>query len=205
MNISARLCCWTRRAAAVCLLLAWSAGAAELPAQESTFKLDPASTRIEFTLDAMLHTVHGSFRAKNGTIHFSPATGVASGLVVVDATSGDTGNDGRDRKMHKQVLQSALYPEITFTPARISGALATQGQSTIQIEGTLSLHGSDHPLSLSVPVVVTGNRVEAKAHFVVPFVAWGLRNPSTFLLRVSDKVEVEIVASGRLLSGGTGP
>jgi hypothetical protein len=38
----------------------------------------------------------------------------------VDATSGDTGNTGRDHKMHQEILESQRYPEIIFTPTRMS-------------------------------------------------------------------------------------
>jgi len=40
---------------------------------------------------------------------------------VFDATRAETGNQGRDRKMHEEVLESARYPEIVFT---VSGASA---------------------------------------------------------------------------------
>jgi hypothetical protein len=33
---------------------------------------------------------------------------------------------------------------------------------------------------------------------VLPYVAWGLKNPSTFILRVSDKLDLYIDATGRL-------
>src|SRR5438270_6481510 len=79
---------------------------ADTSAQEMTVQLDPDHTRVAFTLGDVLHTVHGTFKLKNGTIHFDPTTGAASGLVVVDVTSGDTGNNSRDRKMHKDILES---------------------------------------------------------------------------------------------------
>jgi polyisoprenoid-binding protein YceI len=174
-------------------------------AQEMTLSLDPSTTKIAFTLDATLHTVHGSFKLKSGTIHFNPATGAASGQIVVDATSGDTDNDGRDHKMHTVVLESAKYPEITFTPAKVTGALAPDGDSTVQVEGSFQLHGTDHPIRASVPVQVHGGVLDAKAGFVVPYASWGLKNPSTFILHVSDKVDVQVTASGRLTQGSGQP
>jgi polyisoprenoid-binding protein YceI len=167
-------------------------------AQESTFELDPAKTQIEFVLPTTLHTVHGSFRVKSGTIHFDPSTGAASGLVLVDATSGESGSEGRDRRMHKEILESDKYPDITFVPNRVIGRLAPQGDSTLQVQGTFRLHGNDHPIDVSIPLHISGGEVTANYHFVVPYVQWGLKNPSKFVLRVNDKVEVNVTASGHL-------
>jgi polyisoprenoid-binding protein YceI len=168
-----------------------------LLAQDMTFELDPANTRIEFTLAATLHTVHGTFRLKSGTIHFNPSTGSAGGLVVVDATSGDSGNQGRDHKMHQEILESQRYPEITFTPTKLSGKVDLRGDSTVQVDGIFRLHGADHPMSLTLPVKAKGNTLSVRTHIVIPYVAWGLKNPSTFLLHVSDKVDVDVTATGR--------
>src|ERR1700723_3868242 len=83
--------------------------------QEIAFNLDPAKTTVQFTLGASLHTVHGNFKLKRGAIRFDPATGKIGGEVVVDATSGESGSEGRDRRMHTQILDSARYPDIVFT------------------------------------------------------------------------------------------
>ncbi len=167
-------------------------------AQEMTLELDPAQTKIEFTLGATLHTVHGTFALKSGTIHFNPSTGAASGLVVVDATSGDSGNQGRDRKMHKEVLESQRYPEITFTLSKMSGKVELQGDSNVQVDGILGLHGADHPMTLTVPVHAKGSTLSARTHLMIPYIEWGLKNPSTLLLHVSDQVEIDITTAGKL-------
>jgi len=163
-----------------------------------TLELDPANSRIEFTLAATLHTVHGTFALKHGTIHFNPSSGAASGLVVVDATSGDSGNTGRDHKMRAEILESQRYPEITFTPTKMSGRFELQGDSSAQVEGILRLHGSDHVVTLTLPVQTKGNSLSARTHIVIPYVEWGLKNPNTFLLHVSDKVEVDVTAVGKV-------
>jgi polyisoprenoid-binding protein YceI len=100
--------------------------------------------------------------------------------------------------MHSQVLESQKYPEITFSPGKLSGPLARPGQSSVQLQGSFRLHGDDHTISLTVPVQITGDTVMAKAQFVIPYVAWGLKNPSTFLLHVSDKVQVDVTAVGHI-------
>jgi len=168
-----------------------------LLAQDTTLDLDPANTRIEFTLAATLHTVHGTFALKSGTIHFNPSTGSASGIIVVDATSGDSGNQGRDHKMHQEILESQRYPEITFTPTKLSGKVDLREDSTVQVDGTFRLHGADHPMTLTFLVQAKGNTLNVQTHIVIPYVSWGLKNPSTFLLHVSDKVDVDVTAVGR--------
>jgi polyisoprenoid-binding protein YceI len=182
------------------LLFALGLSTETLLAQDMTLELDPANTRIEFTLGATLHNVHGTFALKGGTIQFNPSTGSAKGLVVVDATTGNSGNEGRDHKMHQEILESERYPEITFTPSKLSGKVALRGESSVQVDGIFKLHGTDHPLTLTLLAQATGNSLTARTHIVIPYIAWGLKNPSTFLLHVNDKVEIDVTAVARVLS-----
>jgi polyisoprenoid-binding protein YceI len=171
--------------------------AAPLLGEELVLDLDPAQTTVRFTLSATLHTVHGSFKLKRGTIHFDPASGRIAGEVVVDATSGDSHEEGRDRKMHKDVLESRRYPEIVFTPDQVIGAVAPQGVSQVQVHGVFRIHGAAHEIVLPVEVHITGGHITAAARFTIPYVKWGMKNPSSLLLRVSDKVEIEATAATR--------
>lgn len=171
---------------------------APVQAQSVALSLDPARTQITFTLGATLHTVEGSFKLKSGAIQFNPATGEASGDVVVDATSGESGNDSRDRKMHKSVLDSQNYPGIIFVPERVQGRVSLSGDSHVQIQGLMKLHGSQHEITIPADIQVTGAQLTANLHFAIPYVEWGLKDPSTFVLRVEKKVDVAIRAAGSL-------
>jgi polyisoprenoid-binding protein YceI len=172
-----------------------------LQAQDATLELDPAASKIQFTLDATLHTVHGSFALKSGSVHFNPSTGTISGIIIANATSAETGNSGRDRKMHKDVLESAKYPEISFTPTRILRPFSwSEAEPKVQVEGVLRLHGSDHNVTLSFPLHVEGKTLHTHTEFTVPYVDWGLKNPSNLFLHVSDMVSVEVEISGQILS-----
>jgi len=164
---------------------------------QTALEIDPAQSKVEFTVGSTLHTVHGSFRLKRGTVRFDPATGKASGELVVDATSGDSGNDARDRRMHKDILQSGRYPEIVFRPDRVEGKVAAEGASQVQLHGVFSIHGAEHEMTVPVDVQAAGGQYTSTAHFVVPYIQWGLKNPSTFLLRVGDKVEIAVHTSAR--------
>ena len=167
-------------------------------AQESTLQLDPARTEVGFTLGATLHTVEGFFKLKSGTIRFNPDTGAASGTIVVDATSAQTGNAGRDRNMHQKVLESQRYPEIVWTVDGFTGRVAAHGKSDLDVHGKLSLHGSEHEMTARVSLETEGDQATTTARFTIPYVAWGLKNPSTLFLRVADKVELDVRAVGRL-------
>ena len=172
-------------------------------AQQTQITLDPAQTKVSWTLGDVLHTVEGTFKLKSGNIVFDPKTGDASGQIVVDAKSGESGNDKRDAKMQKEVLESSRYPEITFLPKHVTGNLPAQGGSTLQVQGIFRIHGGDHEMTLSFPVQADGSRATATTKFVVPYEAWGMKNPSVMFLKVENKVEISISAVGTIATAAT--
>jgi polyisoprenoid-binding protein YceI len=175
-----------------------------LRAQESVVNLDPAQTHIEITLGSTLHTVHGMFHLRSGQIRFDPASGKASGSLIVDAASGNTDNSGRDKKMNREILESAKYPEIVFAPIQVKGSVASQGSSEVEVSGVFRLHGQDHEMTIPLTVQrATDGQLQVSARFAVPYVKWGLKNPSTFFLRASDTVDVDVRATGQLTSEPT--
>ncbi|MGH9703654.1 MAG: YceI family protein [Candidatus Acidiferrales bacterium] len=188
--------CWPAFCAAL-LALVFVQG---VHAQDSSLQLETAQTTIEFTLGDVLHTVHGTFKLKNCTIHFDPVTGRILGAILVDATSGDSGNGSRDRKMHHDILESAKFTEISFSPSQFTGGLAQQGASHLEVAGQFRLHGQDHALTIPIDVLAEGQHLQLSTRFIIPYVQWGLKNPSNFLLRVSDKVTIDIHAAGHLVS-----
>ena len=163
-----------------------------IPAQQNAYAIDPAQTTVEFTLGSTLHTVHGTFRLTRGNLRFDPATGKASGELRVDAASGESGNDGRDKRMHSHILESPAFPEIAFRPDRVEGTVAPHGKSQVQLHGMFVLHGASHEMTIPLTVDAVDAQYNATATFVIPYVKWGLKNPSTFFLRVNDKVEVTV-------------
>jgi len=189
-------------------LVAISAGLAVLIAapaslaQESIVQLDRAQTKIEFSLSGTMHTVHGTFALKSSSIQFDPSNGKISGAIVVDATSGESRNSSRDARMHREILESAKFPEIVFTPMQMTGAVAAEGASKVEVSGRFRLHGQDHDVTLPADVKVDGRNVQIAAHIDIPYVRWGLKNPSNFFLRVSDMVAIEIHAAGHMESAG---
>jgi polyisoprenoid-binding protein YceI len=164
-----------------------------LAGQEVALEIDPARSTVRFELDAMLHTVRGAFAVKGGRIRFNPATGSISGEIVVDAASGSSGNEGRDRKMHTTVLESGRYPEIILRPVRIAGPIGP-GSSKVQMAGVLAIHGAEHEVTIPLTVEISGGRYHAVGEFRVPYVKWSMKNPSNLFLRVKEYVDLSIDA-----------
>src|SRR3979490_2486918 len=87
-------------------------------AQEMVLDLDPAQSVVNFPLPDVVHTVHGTFKLKSGTVRFDPATGKAAGEVIVDVASGDSGSTARDRRMPQSLPESSRVSAAFFAPDR---------------------------------------------------------------------------------------
>jgi YceI-like domain len=172
-----------------------AAGAAEI-----VLIVDPAQSSVHYTVGSSLHTVHGTFAVKRGTLRLDPVTGKATGEIVVDAISGQSGNDSRDKKMHKEVLGSARFTDIIFRPERVEGAVQIQGPSSAKLHGVCVLHGSEHELLASVRTELTSGQWKGTATFSVPYNDWGLKNPGNFLLKVDHTVNIEVQMAGSIQS-----
>jgi polyisoprenoid-binding protein YceI len=168
-------------------------------AQAYVVTLDPAQTKVEFALDTTLHKVHGTFQLKSGQIQFDRATGKASGAIIVDARSAASDNKSRDKKMHQEILESPKYPEIVFTPQQVHGSFDPQKSSQVDVTGTFRIHGEDHDLTMTIAVQpVPGSQLQCDTQFTIPYIKWGMKDASTFLLHANDTVELEIHATAQI-------
>ena len=188
---------------ALCALMVVIFAVTAAAAQQETLQVDPAHTSVKFTLGDVLHTVHGSFQVKHGALQFEPSSGRLSGEIVVDAKSGESGSGMRDRKMHKEVLESEQYPEISFRPDRMEGTVASPGKSSVKVHGMFRIHGVDREITVPAEAEMSVESWTATVHFTVPYAKWGMKNPSTLFLRVNDSVEIDLVASGSIVQSRT--
>jgi polyisoprenoid-binding protein YceI len=165
-------------------------------AQQLSFRLSPAHTQITFTLADILHTIHGSFNLRNGDLQYDTKSALVRGSLAIDATSGRSGNRTRDRRMHGEILETARYPDIVFHPDRVDGQVASSGVSNLQVHGIVSIRGGEHELTVPLRMQMFADHWVADSHFTVPYVKWGIKNPSRLMLRVSESVEIDVHASG---------
>lgn len=165
--------------------------------------LDAHATKVNFTLGDVLHAVHGTFQLKEGDLWLDSPTGKAGGKLVVDSASGNSGGHARDSRMTKSILEAPLYPEITFIPDRINGAVSLAGHSEFKLHGQFTVHGAAHELTVNAKSDIEKGSLKAEARFDVPYVEWGIKNPSTLFLRVGETVQIEIDAVGRVFDRAT--
>jgi polyisoprenoid-binding protein YceI len=168
-------------------------------AQGANLQFESARTSVNFTLGDVLHTVHGTFQLKRGTIQLDLLAGKLTGEIVVDAKSGASGSGARDRKMHREVLESEKYPDISFRPDRVEGTVAATGKSSVKVHGMFGIHGVEREITVPAEVEMAADHWAATVHFTVPYEKWGMKNPSTLFLRVNDSVEIDLTAAGSVV------
>ncbi len=169
-------------------------------AQHQSFTVNPDSSKIAFSLGGNTHHVDGTFHVQSGSIDFDRSAQTISGAVVVAAGSGNSGDQGRDKKMNSDVLDVAHFSEVSFVPKSYQGTVAASGVSSIQVTGVFTLHGTPHDLTVPMQISIDGTKLTAKTHFTVPYVQWGLKDPSIFILKVAKVVEIDLTLEGRLSS-----
>lgn len=167
-------------------------------AQHQTFVVNPDASEAKITLKTTHELVNGAFHVQSGSIEFDRGTPKMAGSVVVLAGSGKTGNDSRDKKMNKDILKVEQYGTVSFEPKTYTGVIAPSGDSTIQVTGTFTLLGTPHEIAVPILVHLEGPTATAKAHFVVPYVQWGLKNPSFLVWKADNDVAIELILAGRL-------
>lgn len=111
----------------------------------------------------------------------------------IDVVSG--GDPARDGRMDKSILESDRYPIISFRPTRVIGEVVLSGDEVVTVEGAFRIHGAEHPLQLPIHIHPEGNAITLKSLFTVPYVDWGIKDPSIFVLRVDKTVDIEIEAT----------
>jgi hypothetical protein len=86
-----------------------------------------------------------------------------------------------------------------FRIRRLEGHLALEGASEVTLHGEIMILGQAHEMAIPLQVEIDGGEFAVTAEFEIPYVEWGLKDPSTFILRVAKEVQVEVRAEGTVL------
>jgi polyisoprenoid-binding protein YceI len=167
-------------------------------AQQQTFVANPDASEVKMTLKTTREVVNGTFHIQSGSLEFDRSAAKMSGSVVVLAGSGKTGNGSRDKKMHKDILEVEQHATVSFEPKSYAGDVAPSGDSAIQVSGIFTLLGTPHEITIPILVHLEGTTATAKAHFVVPYIEWGLKDPSFMFWKADKDVAIDLFLTGRL-------
>jgi polyisoprenoid-binding protein YceI len=167
-------------------------------AQRQTFVVNPDLSEVKMTLKTTHEFVTGTFHIQSGSIEFDRGAPQMSGSVAVLAGSGKTGNGSRDKKMTKDILEVQQYATVLFEPKSYAGTIASSGDSTIQVSGIFTLLGTPHEITVTSLVHLEGSTATAKVHFVVPYVQWGLKNPSFLVWKADNDVAIDLLLTGQV-------
>jgi polyisoprenoid-binding protein YceI len=167
-------------------------------AQHQTFAVNPDASEVKMKLNTTHEVVDGTFHIQSGSINFDRTASHLSGIVIVAAGSGKTGNDSRDKKMNKDILKVDQFATVSFAPKAYNGTIAASGDSAIQVSGVFTLLGTAHDLTIPMQIHRDGSKAMARAQFVVPYVRWGLKNPSFMFWKADNDVAIDLNLVGQV-------
>ncbi len=103
--------------------------------------------------------------------------------------------------MKRDYLEVPKFPVATFDANKVTGYSPSADNQIITVDGTMTLHGTSHPLTLTFTVHRSGTVTIATTHFPIPYVAWGIKDPSVPFIKVEKEVAMDIVAKGTMSIG----
>jgi len=165
------------------------------------YKILPGASQVRFNGSSPFDKFTGTTSQAEGFIEGDinaitkePSTEVKA-EVRVDAKSLDTGNEGRDKNMRK-TLDVEKYPLITFRLSRASliEKSSGAGPSKYKVEGTLSIHGVDRPITVEVTSKMEASRITISGKMPLDITDYKIDPPKVpvlFFVRMDKNVTVE--------------
>lgn len=138
-------------AAMVMGLAGWCASAASA----ETFKVDGTHSSVVFRIKHMnVSYFYGRINKIDGQFTLDDGDGAANSIdITLDATSVDTGNDGRDRHLKSpDFFNAKQHDTITFK----STSVKSSGEGKFEVTGDLTLHGVTKSITVNVERVGVG-------------------------------------------------
>jgi polyisoprenoid-binding protein YceI len=161
-----------------------------------TFSVDKSKSSMKIAVSSTLHDFTVTAPIKSGSLELpsfpSDLVTGAKGKVVVDAKSMKSGNKGRDKDMHEEVLETSKFPEVAIEITSISQSKAA---NTYQIKANLTLHGVTKAVSFSCYALAV--KAEGKVGFLtisgntkIDMTQWGVKPPNIIVNKVAKEVEI---------------
>lgn len=163
-------------------------------AADSTWRIDPAHSRVGFTVThMMISEVGGTFKDFSGSLTQKGDDFDGSSVeVTIKAASINTDNDARDNHLRSaDFFDAAKYPEITFK----STSFVKTGKDTYTLSGNLTMHGVTKPVVMDAKL--TGTAKNMKGEPLVGFKAATSVNRYDYDLKWNRAIEAGGVVVSR--------
>jgi polyisoprenoid-binding protein YceI len=156
---------------------------------------DQSQSSISFLVSTTLHPVTGNVRRFSGKVTLPSLSdpSQASVTLTVEASSLDTNNEGRDKKMREGCLEMSRFPTIRFKSLEIRNGSKSYspGQAgKAEILGLLDLHGIQKKITVPVDYNYTGETLHVTGKAMVRMSDFQIPEPKFLLLRVKDEIEI---------------
>lgn len=191
-----------RYASVLLLICGW--GLASLTSaggrEPTTFRIDPAESRVWFDADARLSTFRGHTQHVTGRVTLSGVAPpqVADATVSIDAASLETGNAERDAEMREKFLEVKTFPSIEY---RITDLLtprpaADGGSWDVVLLGRLTVHGVAREVQVPTTVRLAADRITAQGQVRLDMRDFKIRVPRLLFIPMKGEIQVgfEVVA-----------
>lgn len=157
--------------------------ASEATSPDGTWKVTTGSIvgyRVNEVLFGQTNVAVGRTGSITGTITVA-GTSITRGSISVDMTSVTSDQSRRDEQFNGRIMETSTFPTATLTlssPVDL-GSLPEAGQErTLQVAGTLTLHGVTKAVAFQVTGRYEGSTFSVAGSIPITFSDWNIQNPS---------------------------
>ena len=154
-----------------------------------------AGYRVEEVLNGQSNTAVGRTTAVTGGLTATP-TKVTEAKFTVDLTKVASDQARRDGQFQDRIMQTSQFPTATFTlvdPVDLATLATAAGTRTVDVHGTLALHGTTKDVTVPLTVVRSGATLTISGQVPVVFADYGIDNPSFGFVKTEDQGTIEIL------------
>lgn len=171
----------------------------------ATYKIDPDHSSVSFTIRHLFSNTKGEFKKFEGTIDYEPGQPETwKTEATIQADSIDTNVAPRDKHLKSaDFFDVEKYPTLTFKSTKLTATSDTKAT----MEGMLTIHGVEKPVTLDVDIHGVGKdpwgntRAGFTATTQINRKDFGLnwnKTVETGGVLVGDEVKIEIEVEGML-------
>ncbi len=179
-----------------------SSGSASLPAGVHQFVIDPSQSSAKYVVQETLRGLDtnavGTTSAISGSIYLTDS-GLYKDLpskFTVDLSTLKSDESMRDNFIKQNTLQTSKYPNAVFTIESVEGfpsSYTENEQVQLTLNGMLSVHGVDKPVSWTVLARQAGDTLTATADTDINFTDFGMSPPNVQIAKAKDGIHLQIV------------